>query len=245
MAQAIMTEDSALRSEVLQRITTQVAATRASLVLTGGFVGLVLPQRIFGLDASILLAIVTGARTESLDVLFVLFCGYVLGLELIASHAIYQLYMMFCISNYLTTLGARLKQVVQSPDNIPFFEWEEPRSFADASRLPNTKHPKGVKFALRVGALLQPLSFHGLILAGLTALLFILRTVWAKQLYPGVQLAFTLTLVCLAGGWLLLLAVHWGLRKWQIGQSGLVHHGLASKAEDEHNDEDEVDKGAR
>ena len=226
-AQAIFAEYSALRAEIHQRISIQESAVRGSLALTGGLIVLLLSKTILGLNAEALLQMITGVPGPSVDVLFVLFCGYLLGLELIAGHSIYQVYAMFRISNYMSTLDQRLRKMASSRD-IQFFTWD-----VDSSGLKDTRpqdpasQPWYLKVAINCGACLQPLSLHILILIGLIVLGLNFRTIVVGGLY-----SYSIRIVCgaavglLALFWIGLLMIYFGLHKWLISRNELVQHRI-------------------
>ena len=173
---AIIAEYSALRAEICERVNAQQKTVIAwLLVLTGGLIGILLKVNIPRMDTTLVSAFSQNKITPNF-MMFIsaLMIGYVLAVELLLAYSLYQLHMVFRLSDFILRLDTRIKDVLNFDKNYPLFAWDrESRGMADIdlSGVDNKAKAK-VKLSLKIVSWLELLTPFTMAFTGLLALLY-------------------------------------------------------------------------
>ncbi len=196
---------TALRSEILARISGQARAAAGAVALVTGFIGVLAAVRVEK-ESSLIVTLLAG-NADSLEAFAVLCAGFVLGIELLLSFWAYQLFQIFRLSLLLMRLDDRLKERFSVVQEESLIGWErEGRGMKDVNIDPRQT---AVALSVRIVSYAQPLIFFSLGTLGLIGMLL-----GASQ-WNGVL--FVLIFMALVVGLLGNGAIMFSLHKWMCG----------------------------
>jgi hypothetical protein len=222
---------AALQGEIVQRLGSQSTVLGWLIGLTGAMIGVLTTVEIPGLTQPLAVAAVSGTDRNALIAVAVLAAAFTLGVELLISYWIYQLFQMFRISRYISKMETRLREYLDMPPEMVLFGWsDESRGLEDAKLSPKERLSTPVKVALALSSVSQPASLYLMGALGLGVLLTTIIAMFMVASPPPVAVRVGLSLLCgvLSAGMGTFVFMHFALHKWIIGHTCSPFGGVSS-----------------
>lgn len=230
---------SALQAEIAQREGSQSTVLGWLIGLTGAVVGVLTTVEIPGLSQPLAVAAILGNDKNAIVSVAVLAGAFTLGVELLISYWIYQLFQIFRVSRYLIKMESRLRKYLDLPPGTVLFGWsDESRGLEDAQLKPKEKLSRPVKVALALSSVSQPASLYLMSAFGLGVLLIVIVAMFRVPSPPtlAVRMGLSLLFGALCAGLVTFVFMHFALHKWTIGYTCSPFAGVSdnrkSKKED-------------
>lgn len=194
---ALLSEYESIRSEIVLRIQSQNGTLGWLVALSGSFIAALVAVRFGDSEASILASLHKEISASLLMVLAVLFLSYAIGVELLLSFWIYQLFQIFHLHRMTHNIECRYKSYLEiDSGNYDLFQWDE-ENFLHGTKGQNV-FAIPVSLIVRITQRLQPLTLY------LLAVISIAGVVWiviydtnTKRLLPDSYVLFFSIATCI------------------------------------------------
>ncbi len=233
-----LTTYSALQATVVQHLSAQGTVLGWLIGLTGAVVGVLTTVDIPGLSQPLAVAAISGTDKNALVAVAILAATFALGVELLISYWIYQLFQIFRISRYLIKMESRLRAYLDIPPDTVLFGWnDESRGLVDAYLNPDEKLTRPVKAALMLSSVSQPVTLYLMAALGLVILLAAIIAIFRLALPSAIAILIPLgtLFLGLSVGLGVLVFMHFAMHKWTIGNSSSPWVGVFRQRKEENN----------
>lgn len=215
LREAILAEYTTLRSEIQIRIGTQKQIINWLLTLTLTTIGAFLTLKVSG-DDTLLLKLIQQPLAVKAVVASGIICGvFTLGVEVLLSFWVYQLYMVHRMSDYIMCVGQVLGDMIGLSNRELIFGWERVGCVLDVGifkELP--RRNKSAQKIINAAGYIQPVFPYALVAVGLVCTSLAFSFLWIEAALGQVACAIALSCILfLLLGIATILVVHVVLSK--------------------------------